>query len=76
MQHFPHSSSDGSSQQGRKLKKVQDREDELPPPAPDSAGTSDMAAVLQQRLNAMHKVMRHNSDDEDEDEDDGWSSDD
>jgi hypothetical protein len=33
-----------------------------------------MAAVLHERLNKMHKVMRADSDDDDDD--DGWSSDD
>ena len=59
--------------QGRKLKKVE--ENAKQEEKAKEAEPQGMAAVLHARLNAMHKVMRVDSDDEGDD-DAGWSSDD
>jgi hypothetical protein len=59
--------------QGRKLKKVE--ENAKQEEKAKEAEPQGRAAVLHARLNAMHKVMRVDSDDEGDD-DAGWSSDD
>lgn len=64
--------------QGRKLKRVEERAKDdaaaAAASASDEGAPKDMAAVLHARLNAMHKVMRADSEDEG-DGDDGWTSD-
>jgi len=58
--------------QGRTLRKVEERKTEEAPRPSDAP--KDMAAIVHERLNKMHKVMRVDS--SDDDDDDGWSSDD